>query len=214
MGQRGWQRRLETKLSPNRALGFFRFLLRNLPVLTVEAAEHATGCRQRKRVRAGQEMVQRLLFHRVYVERARICVGQREQRAVIIHTIPAMAAITRLQHAVVGAHLALYVTPELEVMPALLNPTASLPLFPDLALGRIAFEGIRRCLGLAPVLEKIEKRGGAGDSSYTGDHRADGDTPGDAMPGTLRTDLRSEVSTLKFRVHVSVPSRCLIHPHR
>ena len=109
--------------SPRGILGLLRLALRDVPVLAVQAAEPAAGRGQREDVGAGQEVEQRLLLDRVDVEAHRIAVGQRVERAVLVDAVAAVAAVFRLQQALVGAELALDVLAQLQVVPRLLRPS-------------------------------------------------------------------------------------------
>ena len=119
-------------------------------------------------------MEERLFLDRVNVEGAGVAIDQRVKRAVAVDLVAAMAAVARLQDAIVGADLALDVAAELEVMPRLFHPAAFLPQFPNLARGRVAFEDVGRGLGLAPFGEEIEKRNRARQAGHTRCAKTDG----------------------------------------
>ena len=89
------QARLEAQLRAARVLGLLRLALGDLPVLAVQAAEHAAAGGERKSRAAGQEMEQGLLLDRVHVERAGVAVGHRVERAVAVDLVAAVAAVAR-----------------------------------------------------------------------------------------------------------------------
>src|SRR5208283_3389795 len=99
-----------------------------------------------------------LFLDRVNVEGAGVAIDQRVKRAVAVDLVAAMAAVARLQDAIVRADLALHVAAQLEVMPRLLHPAAFLPQFPKLAGGRVALEDVGRGLRVAPFGEDVENR--------------------------------------------------------
>ena len=173
-GEAGRHGRAEAEFIAARVFGFLGFLLRNLPVLAIEAAENAAGGGEGKGAAAGQEMEQGLLLDRVNVEGAWIGIDQRVEGAVVVDLVAAMAAVAGGQDAIVGADLALDVAAKLEVVGGLLDPAALAPEFPDFAFGGVAFENVRRRFGVTPLGEEIEEGGRAGDAGDAGGAQPDG----------------------------------------
>jgi len=162
-------RRIEPLRLAAGVFGLLRLGLRDVPVLAVQAAVYAAGRSQREGRRAGQEVEEGLLFDRIDVHRARVAVGQRVERAVLIDPGTAVAAVFRLQEALVRAHLALDVAAQLEVVPGLGRPAPGLPLPPEFALRGIAVEDVGRRQRLGPATQVI---GRPADRRQPG-HRAD-----------------------------------------
>jgi len=102
------------------------------------------------------------------------CTGSRRPSCTAcrpIDLVAAVAAVARLEQAVVRADLALDVPAQLEVVRRLLDPTARLPPFPNVGLGRVAFENVRRRLVLGDPEQPLQPRS-------AGRQSGEGESPG------------------------------------
>src|ERR1035438_2568895 len=136
---------------------------------------------------------QGFLFHRVHVKGARIAVDHRVQGAVPVHLVAAVAAVAWCKNAVVRARLALDIRPELEVVRRLPHPAPLAPEGPQLVVGRVALEHLRRGFRIAEVEKALEPRAAAAHTRAREGRSAACDR---AAPGDRSGYL------------------CLIHPHR
>ena len=192
-GERGGEGRAEAQFRSARILGFLRLFLRDLPILAVEAAQHAAGRCEGEGRAAGEKMKQGLLLHRIDVKRARVAVDHRVQGAVLVDLVAAMAAIAGREQTVVRTDLALDVAVELEVVRSLLDPAALLPECPQRRIRGVALEDIRRRLGGAQAKKTVHPGTGAAQ----------------AQSGESGGPARQRATA----VHQEAV-RCLIHPHR
>ena len=209
--------RAQAQLLPARVLGLLGFLLRNLPVLAIKAAEDAAGSGEGKGAAARQEMKQRLLLYRIYVERAGVRIDQRVEGTVVVDLVAAMAAVAGREQAVVGADLALDVAAQLEVVRGLLDPAALAPEFPQFAFRRVTFEYVGRRFRRAPFGEEIEQRSR---SREPRDARRPDPNRRPPRQGPIRapSDFGFRPSfglrASSFGLFCHRSSRCLIQPHR